>query len=113
MTTILLTTQYLEEADRMVVLDRGRVTARGTADELEDQVGGQRRELSFGEAVGGFLVLPVFACAVSWPMAVVGLLVRTPEVVDDAGFIVILPLGFVAHTFVPLSVRLHQRTSTR
>jgi ABC-2 type transport system ATP-binding protein len=43
-TTVLLTTQYMEEAERLadsiIVLDAGRVVARGTADELKDQLGG-------------------------------------------------------------------------
>ena len=37
----------------------------------------------------------------SWVMATVGLLVRTPEVVNNASFIVIFPLTFIANTFVP------------
>jgi ABC-2 type transport system ATP-binding protein len=44
--TLLLTTQYLEEADQLAdsiaVIDRGRVIARGTSDELKKQVGGER-----------------------------------------------------------------------
>jgi len=53
------------------------------------------------EALAGFLLLLAFAYAISWIMATVGLAVRTPEVVNNASFIVIFPLTFVANTFVP------------
>ncbi len=63
-TTVLLTTQYLEEADRLAdsisVIDNGKVIARGTADELKASVGGQRVALtvvdeSDGDAVRSLL----------------------------------------------------------
>ncbi|OZM72810.1 daunorubicin/doxorubicin resistance ABC transporter ATP-binding protein DrrA [Amycolatopsis antarctica] len=48
-TTVLLTTQYLEEADQLadniVVIDKGKVIARGTADELKNEIGGERLEI--------------------------------------------------------------------
>ncbi|MDB5170201.1 MAG: daunorubicin resistance transporter ATPase, antibiotic transport system ATP-binding protein [Candidatus Saccharibacteria bacterium] len=53
-TTILLTTQYLEEADQLadqiVVIDGGKVIAKGTAAELKSKVGKDRLELTFKDA---------------------------------------------------------------
>ncbi len=53
-TTVMLTTQYLDEADRLAgriaVIDRGRLLAEGTPDELKDRVGGERLEIELDRA---------------------------------------------------------------
>ncbi|HEY7564539.1 MAG TPA: ABC transporter permease [Acidimicrobiia bacterium] len=62
---------------------------------------GWRIRSSFLEALAGFALLLGFAYAFSWLMAVVGLSVKSVEVVNNASFIVIFPLTFIANTFVP------------
>jgi ABC-2 type transport system permease protein len=52
------------------------------------------------EAMGGFLLLLLFAYAISWIMAFVGLKVSGVEVVNNASFMVIMPLTFISNAFV-------------
>ncbi len=52
------------------------------------------------ETIGGVLLLLLFAYAFSWVMAWVGLKVKTVEMVNNASFMFIFPLTFVANTFV-------------
>ena len=62
---------------------------------------GWRVHNGIGNALLGFGVLLLFAYAISWIMAYVGLMVPSVEVVNNASFMVIFPMTFVANTFVP------------
>jgi ABC transporter DrrB family efflux protein len=73
-TTLLLTTQYLEEADqladRIAVIDRGKVIAEGTGSELKDRVGGQILEVelsSVGQRDRAQAVLAGVGCGAPQP----------------------------------------------
>ncbi|HEX9891462.1 MAG TPA: ABC transporter permease [Actinomycetota bacterium] len=61
---------------------------------------GWRIRTSMLPAIGGFLLLLLFAYAFSWIMAYVGLKVSSVEMVNNASFMFIFPLSFIANTFV-------------
>ena len=63
---------------------------------------GRRIHTSVMQALGGYVILLVFAYAFSWVMAMMGLLAPGPEVVNNASFTVIFSFTFVANIFVPI-----------
>lgn len=67
---------------------------------LTGLVVGWRVRTSLIEGIGGLLLLLLFAYAVSWIMAYVGLKVASVEVVNNASFMFIFPVTFIANTFV-------------
>jgi ABC-2 type transport system permease protein len=67
---------------------------------LAGLVVGWRIHTGLIDAIGGFLLLLLFAYAVSWIMAYAGLKVSSLEVFQNASFMFIMPVTFVANTFV-------------
>ncbi len=62
---------------------------------------GWRAHNSVVETLGAFMLLLAFAYAISWVMAWVGLIVPSVDVINNASFIVIMPMTFVSNAFVP------------
>lgn len=69
---------------------------------LTGLVVGWRIDSSLWEGLAGFGLLLAYAYAFSWIMAFVGVSVPTVEVISNAAFMVVMPLTFIANTFVPL-----------
>ncbi len=54
------------------------------------------------EVVAGFALMLLFGFAFSWFFALVGMMVKTPEAANSAGFIAVFPLTFISSAFVPV-----------
>lgn len=98
-TTLLLTTQYMDEADRLadeiIVIDRGRAIAQGTPDELKKKIGGELIEVRLGDRSG----LPVAE-------AVLNEVCAGPATVDMAAHVVHAPINRSSSSLIEVIRRL-------
>ncbi|PXA68728.1 ABC transporter permease [Cryobacterium arcticum] len=63
---------------------------------------GWRVNSSMGEFFAGLALLLLFSYAFSWVMALLGMSVRSPEVINNASFIILFPITFISNAFVPI-----------
>jgi ABC-2 type transport system permease protein len=68
---------------------------------LTGLVVGWRVESSFPQFLAGVGLLLLFSYSFSWVMAFLGLTVRSPEVINNASFLILFPLTFISNAFVP------------
>jgi oleandomycin transport system ATP-binding protein len=130
-TTVLLTTQYLEEADQLaddiVVIDRGKAIAHGTPDELKNQVGGQVLQVRPVDGRDRETVAGLVSMVVGDGIQIEGDLITAPVIdpsvlpkvvrhLDDAGVIVAeltLRRSSLDEVFLSLTGHRAEETATR
>ena len=63
---------------------------------------GWRVTTSFWGFIGGVAILLLFSYSFSWVMALLGMSVRSPEIINNASFMILFPLTFISNAFVPI-----------